>query len=198
MNTEPRRALIAIDFINEIVDPKGKLSGRGYADFLERHGTLDRVGRLLACARTAGLPICHVRVGFSEDYREQPEHSPLFGPARKNQVFRMGTWNTEFHARARPDPGETVVQKHRVSAFYGTALDLILRNLRIGETLIAGVATDLAVQSAAREAHDRGYRVTIVSDCCASANDRDHEDSLRLLSKIAAVTPLDEIFPQAS
>ena len=187
------RSLIAIDFVNEIVDPKGKLSGKGYGDFLERHGTLDRVEQLLRAARRAGLPIFHVRVGFSADYREQPEQSPLFGPARRNRVFIRDTWATEFHPRARPEPAETQILKHRVSAFYGTPLDMILRNLGIGEVLIAGVATDLAVQSAAREAHDRGYVVTIVSDCCASVSDSDHEDALRLLSKVAAVKTLAEI-----
>lgn len=187
------RAVLAIDFVNEIVDPKGKLSGRGYGDFLARHRTLDRVQSLLASARTAGVPIFHVRVGFSDDYREQPAHSPLFGPARKNQVFRMGTWNTEFHPQAQPAPAEAVIQKHRVSAFYGTPLDLTLRNLGVDTLLIAGVATDLAVQSAAREAHDRGYRVTVVGDCCASTSDRDHDDALRLLAKVATVWTLADV-----
>lgn len=194
MSQDPtRRALIAIDFVNEIVDPKGKLAGRGYADFLERHGTLGRLPRLLTAARDAGLPVFHVRVGFSKDYLEQPAHSPLFGPARKNQIFRMGTWNTEFHDAARPNEGETIIQKHRVSAFYGTPLDLTLRNLGIGELIIAGVATDLAVQTAARDAHDRGYRVRIVADCCAAASDEDHEDTLRLLRKLATVDTLDDL-----
>jgi nicotinamidase-related amidase len=190
---EARRALLAIDFVNEIVDPKGKLAGRGYSDFLARHGTLARLPRLLKAARQARIPVFHVRVGFSADYLEQPEHSPLFGPARKNQVFRMGTWNTEFHEAASPEKGETIIQKHRVSAFYGTPLDLTLRNLGIGEVIIVGVATDLAVQTAARDAHDRGYRVRIVADCCAAASDRDHEDTLRLLEKVAAVDTLEKM-----
>jgi nicotinamidase-related amidase len=193
MNAPGTRALISIDFINEIAHSEGKLSARGYADFLDRHGTLDRIARLLAAARGGGVPVFHVRVGFSPDYREQPEHSPLFGPARKHQVFALGTWATEFHPLAQPAAGETVIVKHRVSAFYGTPLDLILRNLGVGEVLIAGVATDLAVQSASRDAHDRGYRVTIVGDCCASVSDRDHEDALRLLSKVARIASLAEL-----
>jgi nicotinamidase-related amidase len=132
-------------------------------------------------------------VGFSADYREQPEQSPLFGPARKNGVFTLGTWATAFHPKAAPLADETVLLKHRVSAFYGTPLDLVLRNTGVRRLLIAGVATDLAVQSAARDAHDRDYVVTVVSDCCASATDRDHEDALRLLSKVAGVETLDSL-----
>lgn len=194
--SEMLRALVAIDFVNEIVDPKGKLARRGYSDFLDRHGTLDRLARLLKAVRHARIPVFHVRVGFSTHYLEQPEHSPLFGPARKNEIFRMGTWNTEFHDSARPEEGETVIQKHRVSAFYGTPLDLTLRNLGIGELIIAGVATDLAVQTAARDAHDRGYSVRVVGDCCAAASDQDHEDTLRLLKKVAAVETLEDLIEE--
>ena len=193
MTTTPSRALLAIDFVNEIVDPNGKLSGKGYGHFLERHATLTRVADLMDKSRAAGIPIFHVHVGFSPDYREQPVHSPLFGPARKNEVFKLGTWGSDFHHSAEPRDGEVVILKHRVSAFYGTPLDLILRNCGISDVFVAGVATDLAVQSAAREAHDRDYRVTVVGDCCASSSDQDHEDALRLLSKIATVRSHEDI-----
>jgi len=193
MTRTSSRALIAIDFVNEIIDPKGKLSGKGYADFLDRHDTLSRVEQLFGMARAAGLPLFHIHVGFSPDYLEQPEHSPLFGAARKHGIFKLGAWGTEFHSKARPINGEREILKHRVSAFYGTPLDLILRNAGITELLIAGVATDLAVQSTTREAHDRGYSVTVIGDCCASSNDRDHEDSLRLLSKVATVKSLSDL-----
>ena len=193
MKQPSNRVVIAIDFVNEIVDPNGKLAGKGYAEFLERHGTLDRVAQLLTQGRAAGLTIIHVHVGFSPDYAEQLEQSPLFGPARKNEVFKLGAWGTEFHAKAQPQAGEKQILKHRVSAFYGTSLDLILRNANVREVLLAGVATDLAVASAVREAHDRGYAVTVVGDCCASTSDRDHEDALRLLSKVATVATLADL-----
>ena len=90
-------------------------------------------------------------------------------------------------------PNEPVLTKHRVSAFYGTPLDVILRANGIREVLICGVATDLAVQAAARDAHDRDYVVTVVSDCCGAASDEDHETSLRVLAKIGAVKPLSEV-----
>jgi nicotinamidase-related amidase len=66
------QALVLIDLINELIAPEGKLSGKGYADFVERHGTLNRVATLLEHARNQGYRIIHVRVGFSPDYREQP------------------------------------------------------------------------------------------------------------------------------
>lgn len=185
--------LLLIDFINEIVDPKGKLSGKGYSDFVARHGTLSKAHSLLSSARSEGIPIFHVRICFSPNYVEQPELSPLFGSARKFGAFQAGTWATEFHPKVAPEAHEVVLEKHRVSAFYGTSLDLVLRNQGIQNLLICGVATDLAVQSAVRDAHDRDYIVTVVSDCCGAANEEDHEQSLRILAKIAKTTTFGEV-----
>ncbi len=190
-----RTALILIDFVNEIVAEEGKLAGKGYAAFVERHETLDRVSDLLKAGRSRGMYIVHVRVGFTSGYPEHPEASPLFGAAKKFGALQFGTWGTEFHTKVVPLKDETVIAKHRVSAFYATPLDLILRSQGIHKVVLVGVATDLAVQSAARDAHDRDYAVTVVADCCAAADDDDHNHALRQLKKIATVTPLDELMP---
>jgi nicotinamidase-related amidase len=76
------------------------------------------------------------------------------------------------------DKTDIVITKHRVSAFYRTPLDLILRNKNINSILIAGAATDLSVSNAVRDAHDRDYQVTILADCCVAANQEDHETTL--------------------
>ena len=186
-------ALLLIDFINEIVHPDGKLAGKGYADFDARHGALARAGRLLRTARDAGFAVIHVGVGFSPDYKEQPEASPLFGGAKKFGVLQSGTWGTQFHAATAPLAGEAVLTKHRVSAFFNTPLELLLRTYGVRNVFIAGCATDMAVQSAARDAHDRDFACRVVGDCCIAASDEDHQQTLRLLAKLARIVTLDEV-----
>lgn len=188
-----QNALILVDFINEIVHPQGLLVGKGYVDFDFRHGTLDRVQKLLEYARGRQYAVIHVRLGFSPDYKEQPESSPLFGAVKKFGAFKIGGWGVEFHPKAAPVEGEACLTKHRVSAFYGTPLDAILHTYGVKNVVIVGCATDLAVQSAIRDAHDRDYLCTVVSDCCIAANDDDHEHALRLLSKASKVVTLDEL-----
>ncbi len=188
-----QNALILIDLINETVHPKGKLAGKGYADFASRHGTLDRIPKLLEYARSQQYAVIHVGIGFSPDYKEQPKSSPLFGSTKKFEAFKLGDWGTEFHPKAAPAEGEARLTKHRVSAFFGTALDIILRTYGVKSVVIVGCATDLAVQSAIRDAHDRDYLCTVVRDCCIAANDEDHEHSLRLLSKASKVVTLEEL-----
>lgn len=187
------KALLCIDLINEIVHPSGKLAGKGYASFLERHNTLANVAKAQGRFRSKGLPVVHVKVGFSPSYIEHPSDSPLFGRAREIQTLTLGAWGTEFASQVGPASDEKVIVKHRVNAFHATALDLILRARGIRELYIAGVATDLAVESAARDAHDHDYKITILSDCCAAATDDDHARSLTFLKKIARVMTLDAL-----
>ncbi len=68
-----------------------------------------------------------------------------------------------------------------------------MRNNNITDLYICGVATDLAVQVAARDAHDRDFVVHVVEDCCGAANELDHTTSLVPLKKISNVITLNEV-----
>jgi len=188
-NLDPNTtALVLIDFINDIVSENGKLSGKGYKTFIQEQKIDEKVVQLLAKARSHDWSIIHVRIGFSPTYTEHPTTSPLFGGIKKLDALIFGSWGTEFAEFARPLSNETIVEKHRVSAFYGTDLETLLHNLGTQNVILAGCATDLAVQAAARDAHDRDFRVVIVDDACAAATIFDHTSSLVVLSKIATIT----------
>lgn len=192
------RALICIDFINEMVAPEGKLAGKGYAAFCDKHSTLQNVKTAQDYFRSQGWPVMHVRVGFEKSYMAQPKHSPLFGGAHKFEALQFGAWGTEFITAVAPKGDELIFNKPRVSAFYGTGLEAALRAQGITDICVCGVATDLAVESATRDAHDRDYNVTVLADCCGAANENDHEKSLTTLQKIAAVTTLQQLQNKAA
>jgi nicotinamidase-related amidase len=101
--------------------------------------------------------------------------------------LKLGTPSTEITPEVAPLDGDIVLVKKRISVFYGTELERTLRDLSIGKISLAGVATDLAVQSAARDAHDRDFEVEVIANCCAAANDADHEAALITMKKFAAV-----------
>lgn len=188
-----KSALILIDFINEIVDEKGKFAGKGYPTFVKTHGVLENVNAAIAKARAKDIPVIFVCVGFSPDYREWPESSPLFGAAKKFGALQLGAWATEIHESLNRTDTDFLIIKHRVSAFYATSLEAILRTLKVDALLLGGVATDIAVQSAAREAHDRDYRVVVLEDLCGAGSEDDHAQGLRLLAKVAIVAKSTEV-----
>jgi nicotinamidase-related amidase len=80
-----------------------------------------------------------------------------------------------------PMPGEMVVTKRRVSAFAGSDLEVILRGHRIEHLVLTGIATSGVVLSTIREAADKDYRLSVLSDACA---DRDSEVHSVLMNKV--------------
>jgi len=181
------KALILIDFINEIVDKDGKLAGKGYSDFIVKNNVFGNLNKLISYARANDYFIIFVKVGFSKNYIEQPKNSPLFGKANDFQVLKLDTWATDFHKSLNVREDDVVIIKHRVSSFYNTNLDLILKTNYVDDVLVAGVATDLAVSSVVREGHDRDYNMVIVEDCCVAATYEDHVNSLKILGKLAQI-----------
>ncbi|MBC6463714.1 isochorismatase family cysteine hydrolase [Actinomadura sp. HBU206391] len=191
-------ALLMMDLINEIVHPDGKYAGDGYYQQVSERQVLEHAAIALDRARTAGIPVIHVVVGFSGDYAQWPPASPVFAEARADRRLVLGTWATRIHDAVRPLAGEPVVAKHRVSPFYGTPLEEMLHALRVDTLLLTGVTTDLVVLSAAREAHDRDYRVEVLADATATADDALHETALTLLARTATVTTVEQASPWRS
>ena len=181
------KALLCLDYENDIIHPDGKVAGKGYCAFAERHGVLARVRGLQSRFRELGLPVIHVRVGFWPGYHEQPQASPLLGKAHESKAFDLTGWGGAFLDELAPIGDEVVINKHRVSSFWATPLELTLRNMGVKHVILAGVATDMVVESTARDAHDRDFQVTVLADACVAATDEDHERSLANMQKLAAV-----------
>lgn len=185
-------ALLVLDFINDIVHLEGKF--KDTAAFVHEHQVMERANRLIAFARERQICPIFTRVGFSTNYLECPKHSPLFANAKKYQALQLGTWGTEFHRKIEIQANDLIVTKHRVSAFYATSLEALLRAQKIEHLIIAGVSTDLAVQTTAREAHDRDYQVTVISDACGAGSLESHMFTLKQLSSIAQIITSDELY----
>src|SRR5439155_25276655 len=78
-----------------------------------------------------------------------------------------------------PLPGEIIWQKASAGGFGSGAFDTTLRVLGINTLVCAGVLTNAAVESCARDAADRGYRVVLVDDACAAWSQVMHDATMR-------------------
>ncbi|MDD3793435.1 MAG: cysteine hydrolase [Candidatus Gracilibacteria bacterium] len=180
------KALILIDLINDL------LIKRGYLEKLDKD-FFENLSKTIKNAKNKGLLIIHVKLGFLDNYENQPKSSPLFGKAHEFGLFKIGSEGTEFYNKNDILTSDIIITKSRVNPFYNTDLDKILKQNNISEIFVGGIATDLAVSSFAREAHDRDYKVNILSDLCGSLNYEDHENELKILAKIANIKASDEI-----
>lgn len=136
---------------------------------------LKTLGEAIAAARTARIPVIYVVVGFRKGI-------PEIGAATTNKSFgaiKGAGWPgieepIQVDPAVAPQPGEMVVTKRRVSAFAGSDLEVILRGHKIEHLVLAGIATSGVVLSTVREAADKDYRLTVLSDGCADLDPEVH------------------------
>jgi len=177
---------LVMDMMNDIVAEDG-FNKATYGVQVKERNVLANTAAAIAAARKAGAKVGYVRVGFSPDYRECPPASPIFSGARNNGIFQLGTHGTEVHPAIAPQDGDFDVVKHRVSPFYGTSLEPILRANGIERIVMCGVSTNGVVHSGAREAHDRDYEVVILEDCCAGVTPDEHMHAIACLGRYGTI-----------
>lgn len=186
-----KTALIALDYIIDIMHPEGKIS-KSAGQASERK-IVEKINLALDHARNSDWLTVLVKVGFHPGYLEHPKSSPMLGKAQEFEALALGERGTEFHPDLKVSENDAIVVKPRVSAFYGTYLEPLLRAQKIERIVIAGVSTTWAVQATARDAHDRDYQILVLEDACAAADSLDHEASIRQLANIAKIIKLDEL-----
>jgi nicotinamidase-related amidase len=128
-----------------------------------------RAGGVLKAARMAGMQVIHVQVGFRPGFPEVGSRNRLFATIKaspQHQKLFEGAAGA-IHPALGPEPGDIVVTKHRVSAFTGTDLEMLLRARNTETIVIFGIATSGVVLSTLLDACDADYRVVVIADCCA-------------------------------
>lgn len=130
---------------------------------------IERASRVLRAARKAGIVVIHIQVGFRPGLPEASNRNKLLAAiksSQEHQKFFQGP-SGAIHPGLGPEPDEIVVTKHRISAFTGTDLDMILRAKEIETIVMFGIATSGVVLSTLLDACDADYSVVVIADCCA-------------------------------
>ena len=103
----------------------------------------------------------------------------IFDSIKTANAMTEGSWGAESHEMVAPIENEIVVPKRRVSSFYQSDLDLVLRLAGINTIVSVGVATNMVVEATVRDAADRGFANIVIEDCCASFDAGENEFSLK-------------------
>ena len=184
-------ALLVIDFINDIVNSEGKL--KSCAEYCATHDVFTKANTAISYAERHNMLILFVKVGFSTNYIECPKGSLMFAKAAKHGALALGEWGTEFDSRINAQFSDAVIIKHRVSCFYNTDLETILSANEIDTIMLTGVSTEMAILTTAREAHDRDYKVVVLSDACGARDATGNEAALHLMRPTAQIMTVDEL-----
>jgi len=134
---------------------------------------LDAVARAIAGARTAGVPVVYVQVALRLGRAGvSPRNKRL---TRLQSLLTAGAPGLEFHPDIAPQPDDIVLTKHRVSAFAGSGLDVLLRSLGTTHLVLTGVSTSTVVLMTAMTAADLDFGITVLSDGCFDSRSRVHD-----------------------
>jgi nicotinamidase-related amidase len=138
-------ALVVIDIQNEYFEG-------GAIPLPDAPGAAGRAAQAIGAARTAGLPVIHIR-------HEEPASDEYFVP---------GSRGAETNEAVAPDDGEAVIVKHHPNSFLET--DLAERLSAIGASRVAfcGMMTSMCVDATVRAAADLGLEAVLIDDACAA------------------------------
>src|SRR5215467_8003859 len=160
---EPAKsAMIVVDMQNDFVAPGGGLETPA------ARAMVPNLVEALRICRSAGIKVIYTTHAHRRDGSDMGLFDDLHPPVANRTAVVDDTWGVEIYAELAPAAGEHVIKKHRYSGFFGTDLDIILREWGVNTVIISGTTTENCCFSTARDAMFRNYRVVFLSDATAT------------------------------
>lgn len=162
-----RSALLVVDMVNDFVT--------GVFGHPRAEAMVPRLGALLTWARAGGMPVIYCSdshlAGVDVELTVHPDHA------------LRGTWGAEIVPALLPEPTDYSLTKRRYSAFFGTDLEPLLRDLQIDTVLLTGLVTNGCVRHTAADAFFHGFKVVVVEDCVDSREEESHRLGLEQMAR---------------
>ncbi|MEU6537842.1 isochorismatase family cysteine hydrolase [Streptomyces sp. NPDC047000] len=177
-----RTAVIVVDLQNDFCAPDGWLAGIG-VDVSVLAPAVDLSAQVVAAARAAGLPVIWLNWGNRPDQANLPPGvAHVYDPRGTGEgigsrtapsrapVLTKDSWGAALTDGVGSAPGDLHVDKYRMSGFWDTPLDSVLRNLRVDTLVFAGVNSDQCVYATLVDAACLGYDVVLLTDASATTS----------------------------
>ncbi len=180
-----RTAVVVIDMQNDFCHPQGWLASIG-VDVGPAQAPVAPLMHLLPVLRAQGVPVVWVNWGNRPDrlnlspallhvYNSDGQSVGLgddlpSAPTSHRAVLQKDAWGAALFEPLTAQPGDISVDKYRMSGFWDTPLDSILRNMRIDTVLFAGINADQCVLATLMDANFAGYDTVLLQDCSATTS----------------------------
>lgn len=177
-----KTAVIVVDMLNDFVT--------GALKCKRAKRIIPNIQRLLDFARKKRIPVIYTNdthlPGIDEEFELWPAHA------------LVGTKGAEVIDELKPEKGDYVIQKRRYSAFFGTHLDLLLRELKVDTLVLVGLGTNVCIQNTAADAFFRGYRIIVPEDCVEATTEEAHKNAIEYMKTIygCKITNVDKLMKE--
>jgi nicotinamidase-related amidase len=191
-------ALILVGYQNDYFAPTGIL--RGVVEEPNRvDSVLSSTLAFVGAAADTAMTIISTPIVLDPEYRALASPVGILNTIKEAGAFKLGSTGAETipELLAFGDRIMYVTGKVGFNAFSNTSLESVLRERGIKDVLVAGMITSLCIDSTGRAAYERGYNVTILSDCTSARTGIEHafycQSVFPLYGGVAASTELDVI-----
>ena len=173
------QALIVMDMQNGIVN-----------GLQQKENVIANNQKAIEHARRNSVAVIFVRVAFTGEYMEVSPNNKMFSQMKAKGVpMNKQDESTQIVEALNRQAKEPLVTKHRLSAFTGSNLEVLLRGLQVDHLVLTGVSTSGVVLSTAVEAADKDYKLTLLSDAMADQDVEKHQFLIdKILTRYADVT----------
>lgn len=175
-----RTALVVVDMQNDFCSAGGWVDYIG-GDYKALQQPIEPLNRLLPEMRKQQVPVIWLNWGNRKDRLNiSPSVLHVYNgdgmgrgigdalPVNGSRVLEKGSWGAAIVEGLHHEPGDVYVDKYRMSGFWDTHLDSILRNMGTHTILFCGVNLDQCVMATLQDAVNSGYDSILLEDCCAT------------------------------
>jgi nicotinamidase-related amidase len=173
-----RTALVNVDLQNDFLRQDGWYGQNGI-DITHMQRVVEPTKTLVAECRARGVPVVWTRHGTQglEDGGPFMQLRPFL----RDGGLRIGTWGYEVLAEMEPQAGDWFVEKSRLSAFFQTNLELVLRGLEAETVLITGVLTNQCIGATCKDALFRNFKPVVVEECTGTTLPHLHGPAIEMM-----------------
>ncbi|MFP6690300.1 MAG: isochorismatase family cysteine hydrolase [Alphaproteobacteria bacterium] len=173
-----RTVLVVIDPQNDFLHADGWYAQQGI-DIAHMQRIIEPTRQLLEDAQAKNIPVVWTRHGS----RSAEDAGPFMQlrPFLKEGGLRQDSWGYEIYEELGPRAADWYVEKSRLSAFYNTNLEGVLRTLNADTVLFAGVLTNQCVAASSKDAMYRDFRPIVIEDCTGTTMPHLHEPAIEMM-----------------
>ena len=160
---DPKKtAMIVVDMQNDFIAPGAAMETPA------ARALVPKLVDALRICRDTGIKVIYTAHVHRRDGSDMGLFDDMHPPIANRAALVDGTPGVDIYPELAPAPDEHVIKKHRYSGFFGTDLDMILREWGVDTVIISGTTTENCCHATARDAMFRNYRVVFLSDATAT------------------------------
>lgn len=188
-----KTALLVIDMINDYVHPDGAYGKQGIFN-PEVYKLVPNIVKLIEKCIGQRIPIIYTTHVLNTGKDGTVVGGGIITEARpflRYEGLRRQTWGTQVIDEL--PTADYIIEKPRLSAFYMTSLDVLLRDLCVETILISGIQTNYCIDGTARDAWNRDISFGLVTDCMTCFDKKLHVATIENLSSLGWASSLEEV-----